>query len=156
MQYTTLSVAFFAALATAHQHAPQHFHHRRQLNGTSTDSGDQTTLVVTHYSTSTLIQCAATVLDCPARNSASAGAVVTDTIIVATVSNEEDEAISYGTNIAFRLSAQLRKLHLPAPQPSLRTWPLLAPQALLEQFHQRLVLQDTLQQDPVLLPQADH
>ena len=94
MQYTALSVAFFAALATAHQHAPQHFHHRRQLNGTSTDSGDQTTLVVTHFITSTITSCAATVTNCPARNSASAGVVVTDTVVVATVSNEDEKVIA--------------------------------------------------------------
>ncbi|PMD27252.1 hypothetical protein NA56DRAFT_667601 [Hyaloscypha hepaticicola] len=46
MHFTTLSVAFFAALATAHQHAAQHFHHRRQSNSTATDPAAQTTLTV--------------------------------------------------------------------------------------------------------------
>lgn len=35
MLFTTVSMAFFAGLASAHAYRPQHFHHRRQYNGTS-------------------------------------------------------------------------------------------------------------------------
>jgi hypothetical protein len=86
MQFTTLSVALFAALASASTHHAQHFHHRRGLN----DSGVSTTLTVYTTSIHTITSCAATVTDCPARNSASAGAVVTDVIALTTVSNEAE------------------------------------------------------------------
>ncbi|KAG9230875.1 hypothetical protein BJ875DRAFT_138539 [Amylocarpus encephaloides] len=80
MQYTTASVALFAALASATQHIPQHFHHRRQLNGTE----PQTTLTVTATSIHTITSCAATVTNCPAKNQQSAGVVVTEVVTIAT------------------------------------------------------------------------
>lgn len=62
MQYTTLTIALFAALATAHQHAPNHFHMRRALNAT----GPSTTMTVIETKVETVISCAPTVTDCPA------------------------------------------------------------------------------------------
>jgi hypothetical protein len=61
MQFITMSIAFFAALATAHQHGPQHFHNRRQLKFNSseaaeTGSGAQTTLTVIAEVTHTTAQ----------------------------------------------------------------------------------------------------
>jgi hypothetical protein len=88
MQFTTLSVAFFAALASAHNlnHAAQHFHHRRGMNASSTDSGVSTTLTVYQTQIRTITSCAATVTNCPARASESTSEmVVTDTIAVTTV-----------------------------------------------------------------------
>jgi len=81
MQFTTLSVAFFAALASAHAHNPQHFHHRRQYNTTSTAGGELTTLTVLTTHIHTVTSCAATVIDCPARTSP---VVVTDVIALTT------------------------------------------------------------------------
>jgi len=80
MQYTIASVALFTALASATQHTPQHFHHRRQLNGTE----PQTTLTVTATSVHTITSCAATVTNCPAKNQQSAGVVVTEVVTIAT------------------------------------------------------------------------
>jgi hypothetical protein len=97
MQFTTLSVALFAALASANSHHAQHFHHRRGLN----DSGVSTTLTVYTTSIHTITSCAATVTDCPARNSASAGAVVTDVIALTTVSNEAEDLRLQMINIYF-------------------------------------------------------
>jgi hypothetical protein len=86
MQFTTLSVAFFAALATAHQHAAQHFHPRRQSNSNSTDPAAQTTLTVFAKVTHTITSCAASITNCPAGHSAATNVmVVTDTITVDTV-----------------------------------------------------------------------
>jgi hypothetical protein len=86
MHFTTLSVAFFAALATAHQHAAQHFHHRRQSNSTATDPAAQTTLTVFAEVTKTITSCAASITNCPAGHpSATNVMVVTDTITVDTV-----------------------------------------------------------------------
>jgi hypothetical protein len=79
---TTLSVAFFAALASAHAHHPQHFHHRRQYNTTSAAGGELTTLTVLATHIHTVTSCAATVTDCPARTSP---VVVTDVIALTTV-----------------------------------------------------------------------
>lgn len=82
MQFATASVALFAALATAHQHIPQHFHHRRQYNTTA----PQTTLTVFATSVHTITSCAASITDCPARASESTSElVVTDTIEIFTV-----------------------------------------------------------------------
>ena len=85
MQFTTLSVAFFAALASAHnlQQAAQHFHPRRHLNSTSTNSGESATLTLFSTQIRTITGCVASVTDCPARSSG--GLVVTDTIAVTTV-----------------------------------------------------------------------
>jgi hypothetical protein len=78
MQFTTVSVALFAALATAHQHVPQHFHHRRQYN---TTDGPSTTLTVYATSVHTITSCAASITDCPARpHEATSEMVVTETI----------------------------------------------------------------------------
>ena len=88
MQFTTLSVAFFAALASAHNlhHAAQHFHHRRGINSTSTDSGESTTLTIYSTQIHTITSCAASITDCPARHSESTSEmVVTDTIALTTV-----------------------------------------------------------------------
>jgi len=87
MQFTTLSVAFFVALATAHQHAPQHFHHRRVLNETTSGSGASTTLTVYATTTHTDYSCAPTITDCPYRSAeATLPVIVTDVIAVTTVS----------------------------------------------------------------------
>ena len=88
MQFTALSVAFFAALASAHNinHAAQHFHPRRGLNASSTDSGPSTTLTIYTTSVHTITSCAASITDCPARASESTSEmVVTDTIVLTTV-----------------------------------------------------------------------
>ena len=88
MQFTTLSVAFFAALASAHNlnHAAQHFHHRRGLNATSSYSGASTTIVVYDTITRTKTSCAATITNCPARHSESTSEMlVTETVAVTTV-----------------------------------------------------------------------
>jgi hypothetical protein len=87
MQYTTLSLAFFAALATAHQKAPRHFHQQRQLNSsTNPDAGAQTTLTVFAEVTHTVTSCAASITNCPAGHpEATSVMVVTDTITVDTV-----------------------------------------------------------------------
>jgi len=83
MQFTTLSLAF-AALASAHQHAAHHFHHRRQLNGTTDPS---TTMTVYATSVHTITSCAATVTNCPARPQESTSEiVVTETVAQYTVS----------------------------------------------------------------------
>ena len=83
MQFTTLSVAFFAALATAYKHAPAHFHHRRAMN----ESGLSTTLTVFSTQIHTITSCAASITDCPARASESTSEmVVTDIIALTTVS----------------------------------------------------------------------
>ena len=63
MQYTTLSVALFAALASASQRAPHHFHLRRAYN----DTLPSTTLIVYTTEVQTITSCAATITDCPAR-----------------------------------------------------------------------------------------
>ncbi len=82
MQFSTLSVAFFAALATAHQHAPQHFHQKRQYNTTA----PQTTLTVFATSVYTITSCAASITDCPARTAeATSEAVVTSVVALTTV-----------------------------------------------------------------------
>lgn len=81
MQFTTLSVAFFAALASAHAHHPQHFHHRRGLNGTS---GPSTTLTILSTHTSVITSCAPTITNCPARGNGGA-VTVTDVVTIATV-----------------------------------------------------------------------
>jgi len=86
MQFTTLSVAFFAALASAHQHGPHHFHHRRGLNGTA---GPSTTMTVYATSVHTITSCAATITDCPARpTEATSEMVVTETVAEYTVSRK--------------------------------------------------------------------
>ncbi len=85
MQFTTLSVAFFAAWATAHQHAAQHFHPRRQANSSTTDAVAQTTLTVFAEVTHTITSCAATITNCPAGHPEATNViVVTDTITVDT------------------------------------------------------------------------
>jgi hypothetical protein len=85
MQFTTLSVALFVALATAHQHAAQHFHPRRQANSSATDAYAQTTLTVYAEVTHTITSCAASITNCPADHpEATSVYVVTDTITVDT------------------------------------------------------------------------
>jgi len=81
MQFTTLSVALFAALATAHAHNPQHFHHRRQYNGTSSAAGVPTTMIVYATNIITKTECPASVTDCPARTSP---VVVTEVVPITT------------------------------------------------------------------------
>lgn len=76
-----MSVAFFAALATAHQHPPQHFHQRRQYNTTA----PHTTLTVFATSVYTITSCAASITDCPARTAeATSEAVVTSVVALTT------------------------------------------------------------------------
>jgi hypothetical protein len=77
MQLTTLSVAFFAGLAYAHQHAPHHFHNRRQLNTTA----EQTTLTVYATSIYTVTSCAASITNCPARASGSTSEIIVTDVI---------------------------------------------------------------------------
>lgn len=126
MQFT-VSVALFAALASASHHIPQHFHHRRQYNTTV----PQTTLTVFATSVHTITSCAASITDCPARASESTSEqVVTDTIEVFTV---WIYSIRCGTvaNSWFRPSAQLPRPSQPAPRFSLPTRRLLLLLALL-------------------------
>ena len=94
MQFTTLSVAFFAALATATQHVPQHFHRRRGLN----DSGVSTTLTVYQTQIYTITSCAATVTDCRASASTSE-TVITDVIAITTASNKPSDAWNDPNNL---------------------------------------------------------
>ena len=85
MQFTTLSMALFAASATAHNHAAQHFHLRRQANSSATDAAAQTTLTVFAKVTHTVTSCAASITNCPADHpEATSVYVVTDTITVDT------------------------------------------------------------------------
>jgi hypothetical protein len=87
MHFTTLSVAWFAALASAYSH-PQHvhFHPRRQYNSSSIDSAASTTLTVFSTSVYTITSCAASITDCPARPAeATSESVVTDVIALTTV-----------------------------------------------------------------------
>jgi hypothetical protein len=88
MQFTTQSVAFFAALATATQHVPQHFHHRRGLNG----SGVSTTLTVYQTQIYTITSCAATITDCPLSSASTSETVITDVIAITTASNKSPDA----------------------------------------------------------------
>ena len=81
MQFLALSVAFFAALATAEHHGPRHFHHRRHMNTTVADT--HTTLTVFQTQVYTITSCAPTITNCPARSSAGNG-VITDTIAITT------------------------------------------------------------------------
>jgi hypothetical protein len=123
MQFTTLSVAFFAALATAHAHNPHHFHHRRQLNGTGTSaaSGESTTLTIYTTVVHTETSCAPTVTDCPA---ATGGVVlVTDVIAITTVRIRIPSGFENATNRSSRLFAQLNKPNQPVPLPMLHTLP---------------------------------
>ena len=90
MQFTTISVALFAGLATAYQHAPHHYHNKRAANSTTAASaaaeGAQTTLTVIAEVTHTVTSCAASITNCPAGHSAATNVmVVTDTITVDTV-----------------------------------------------------------------------
>lgn len=106
---TTLSVGLLAALASASQHVPQHFHHRRQYN-TSVPS---TTLTVYATEVYTITSCAATVTDCPARASESTvEQVITATVKAYTVRlGYQNRGASL---IPSRLFAQWLKPHLPA------------------------------------------
>lgn len=102
MQFTTLSVAFLASMASAHQYAPNHFHHRRQLNST----GLSTTLTVYATSIYTITSCAASITDCPARPSASTSEmVVTDVIALTTTVCPVAEAESASSKIIASFSA---------------------------------------------------
>jgi len=88
MQFTTLSLAFMATLAVAHPNVPKHFHPRHLGNSSvaaASSTVPLTTLTVNVTSTHTVISCAATITDCPADQSTQE-VVVTDTIVVATVS----------------------------------------------------------------------
>ncbi|ELR09064.1 hypothetical protein VC83_03973 [Pseudogymnoascus destructans] len=79
MQFFTLAVALFAAVATARSHGhAQRFRHRRTFNESSS-ALDLTTLTVQITSTHSVIGCAQNVTDCPAR---SATAIRTITEIV--------------------------------------------------------------------------
>lgn len=100
MQFTTLSVALFAALTSAHAHHPQHFHNRRQYNGTSAAGGESTTLTVFATHIHTVTSCAATVTDCPART---APVVVTDVIALTTTvcPVEQAESISSAAHASY-------------------------------------------------------
>jgi len=117
MQFTTLSVAFFAALASAHNlHGAQHFHHRRAYNTSSMDSGESTTLTVYSTQIHTITSCAASITDCPARASESTSEmVVTDVITLATVSSHLSRE-SGNTNLDYRPSAQSLQPSLLPPQ----------------------------------------
>lgn len=82
MQFSTLAVALFAALATARSHGHQHFQHRRAFNESSS-AVDLTTLTVQVTSTHTVIGCAQNVTDCPARE-ATAVRTVTEVVDLTT------------------------------------------------------------------------
>ncbi|KAI9642722.1 hypothetical protein NHQ30_008453 [Ciborinia camelliae] len=91
MQFTTLSLALLAGVATATQ---GHFHPKRVTNGTTSAVPDQTTMTVYATAIRTITSCAASITNCPARASGVAGAtgasaspsmvVITDTIVLAT------------------------------------------------------------------------
>jgi len=83
MHFNIISVAFFAALASAaHQH-PQYFHHRRHFNTSSSAADELTTLTVSVTQLRTVTSCAHTITSCPAE-SATHVSVVTDTIVLTT------------------------------------------------------------------------
>jgi len=85
MQFTTaLSMGFFAALASAHAYHPQHFHHRRHVNGTGISGGPSTALTVFVTNTHTFTSCAPTVTNCPAAIKTGGVVVVTETVPITT------------------------------------------------------------------------
>lgn len=87
MQFSTLAVALFAALATARSHGHPRFQHRRGLNEStaieSSTAVDLTTLTVQITSTHTVIGCAQNVTSCPARD-ATAIRTVTEVVDLTT------------------------------------------------------------------------
>ncbi|KFY47968.1 hypothetical protein V496_10364 [Pseudogymnoascus sp. VKM F-4515 (FW-2607)] len=82
MQFSTLAVALFAALATARSHGHPRFQHRRGFNESSS-AVDLTTLTVQITSTHTVIGCAQNITDCPARE-ATAVRTVTEVVDLTT------------------------------------------------------------------------
>lgn len=82
MQFSTLAVVFFAALATARSHGHGHrFQHRRYFNESA--PVDLTTLTVQITSTHTVFNCAQNVTSCPAKD-ATATRTVTQVIDLTT------------------------------------------------------------------------
>jgi hypothetical protein len=99
MQYTTLSVALFAVLASAHQHPPHHFH-RRGFN----ETGPSTTLTVFATEVHTITSCAVTITDCPNRpEEATSEYVVTETRAITTTVCPVKDASSISSQIASNL-----------------------------------------------------
>ncbi|KAG4442262.1 hypothetical protein IFR05_002253 [Cadophora sp. M221] len=101
MQFTAVaSLGLFAAVASASQHVPQHFHQRRQYNA----SVPSTTLTVYATEVYTITSCAATVTDCPADQSTSEQ-VITSTVAAYTTVCPVAEASSASKAVLSSYSA---------------------------------------------------
>lgn len=101
MHFTAVaSLGLFAAVASASQHVPQHFHQRRQYNS----SVPSTTLTVYATNVYTVTSCAASVTDCPADQSTSEQ-VITSTVAAYTTVCPIAEAASASSAVLSSYSA---------------------------------------------------
>lgn len=105
MQFTKLSLGLLAATAAAYSYdEPQHIHPRFYNTTTAAAGGEMTTLTLFTTSIHTVLSCAASITDCPAR-SATGGIVVTETIALTTTVCPVTEAQAASSAIAASYSA---------------------------------------------------